>query len=298
MESICLISSDLHEIERFTHNYPECIILSNILDADSLRMDNIKNVLSSIDVCVVGETTSFSDLFVDWILQICENFHKRIYNYHISVTSARKTLKKINLPIILVSSLLPDMGKSLIGLRIAEELKKDTNRVLFVSSNPMWQHYGCPVFPFEIIKSENPIYNLNDFLCEIINEWKAEILVLCVPGGIISSNKYNPFCDFGLVNYIIKNAITPTYILNCIHQNTSNINSIPEPFYPYKISRHIRTDRVLDQNDYDYYLLNRNVCINDEMVSEDEIPNVFDAKVYEKIAKEIKFIINNGKKND
>ena len=110
---------------------------------------------------------------------------------------------------------------------------------------------------------------------------------MCIPGGIISSNKYNLFCDYGLLNYIICQAVKPTYILNCIHQNTVNVGVIPEPFHPNKITQHIRTEKVLDQNEYDFYIKNRNISVTKDMVEYDDISNVFDPDVYTKIAADI-----------
>lgn len=295
MNSICFISSNYYEIEQFKIVYPnEKNIISDIEGYISPSFDVVNTVLSSTDICIIGETVNFSDNYISRILLLCEEKRIKVFNYHVSISTCNSPMQRIKIPVIYVCSLLPDMSKSKIGFELAEVLAANQYKPLFISSNPMWQLYNHEVFPYEILKSNNPIYELNRFISDKINKCNVDILVLCIPGGIISSNKYNPFCDYGLLNYLISRAVKPTYVLNCVHQNTANISEIPEPFYPYKINQHIRTDKILDQNEYDFYLNNRNITVTKDMSEYDELFNLFDASVFSKIAEDISNFIDNG----
>lgn len=158
--------------------------------------------------------------------------------------------------------------------------------------------FNHDVFPHEILQSENPIHKLNNWLSDRITQNSANLVVMCIPGGIVSSRKYNPFFDYGLMKYIIIQAVKPTYILNCIHQNTANVAAIPEPFYPNKINQHIRTSKILDQNEYDFYVKNRNISVTIDMYVRDETLNVFDPNVFNIIAADIYNVIKQRKRNN
>ncbi len=291
MNSICLISSDINEIEQFKLVYPDAGIISDRENYILPCMEELNAVLSKTEICIIGETVNYLDEYITIILRLCKDNNTKVYNYHVSNNSSKNLLADIKIPIVYICSLLPDMRKSHIGLKISNALQRIDYNPLFISSNPMWNIYKHETFPLEILRSYNPIYELNRYLMDNISKSNADIVVMCIPGGIISSNKYNPFCDYGLLDFIIHNAVKPIYILNCIHQNTENIKAIPEPFIPYKITQHIRTDRVLDQNEYDFYVKNRNITVSENMITADRVPNIFDPNVYEKIAIDIHSVI-------
>ena len=298
MSCTCLISSSLYEIEMFKKMYTniECII-SDIEGYIQPVYDSINTAFEVSDLCIIGETINYSDEFIAKLICLGEKHCIEIINYHISDPS-KSVMQKINAPVVFISSLLPDMGKAVIGLRIAQALNKLNYKPLLISSNPIWKMFDYITFPFDIVIGENPILELNKFIIKKSSEDNYDIVILCVPGGIISSPKYNMYCDYGLLNYIISHAVSPFYILNCIHQNTANLGLIPEPFLPYKINRHLRTDKILDQNRYDQYEKKLNLTITKEMAENDQELNIFQPMVYDLIAKEIDHLINKEVKND
>ena len=271
MGSTCLISSSLNEIEMFKNMHLNIeYIISNIEGYVQPVYDLISKVFETADLCIIGETISYSDPFIEKLIHLGAEHHVEIINYHIADRKSA-VIQKIRVPVVFVSSLLPDMGKSAIG---------------------------CVTFPFEVIASPNPVLALNNFIKKKASEADCDVLVLCVPGGIISSPKYNMYCDYGLLDFIVSRAISPCYILNCVHQNTENLGFIPQPFPPFKINRHIRTDRILDQNEYDGYEKMLNMTVTEEMANDDGELNVFDSMVYDTIAKEIDPLINKEAKNN
>ena len=298
MGSTCLISSSLNEIEMFKNMHLNIkYIISDIEGYVQPMYDLISKVFETADLCIIGETISYSDPFIEKLIHLGAEHHVEIINYHIADRKSA-VIQKIRVPVVFVSSLLPDMGKSAIGLRIVRALEQRGYKPLLISSNPLWQMFGCVTFPFEVIASPNPVLALNNFIKKKASEADCDVLVLCVPGGIISSPKYNMYCDYGLLDVIVSRAVSPCYILNCVHQNTENLGFIPQPFPPFKINRHIRTDRILDQNEYDGYEKMLNMTVTDEMANDDGELNVFDSVVYDAIAKEIDPLINKEAKNN
>ena len=291
MNSICLISLDIFEIKQFKIVYPDAVIISDRENYTLPSLEEIKAILLTTDICVIGETVNCKDEYIMMILHLCKENNTQVHNYHISIKPLPNQLAEIKMPVVYICSLLPDMGKSQIGIKLTDALQQNDYNPLFISSNPMWKSYNYETFPLEILRSHNPIYELNRYLMSKISESNANIVILCIPGGIIASNKYNPYCDYGLLDFLIYKAVKPIYILNCIHQNTANVEMIPEPFLPHKITQHIRTDRVLDQNEYDFYVQKRNIAINEDIITSDRIYNIFDPNVYKKIALEIHNVI-------
>lgn len=273
------------------------MVISDIEGYLSPEIDSVKSICSTIRTCIIGETESYSDAYISAVINICTDKNVRLLNYHNSHIAKCRQLEKIEVPVVYICSLLSNMGKSTIGLRVTEMLKEKNYKPLFIASNKIMEMYGYTVFPYNIIETENPVFELNKFVSNQVAFTDSDIVVLCIPGGVIPSVQYNDFCDYGLLNYIIHQAVPPQYILNCIHQNTANISMIPEPFLPHTINSYIKTDKILDQQEYDFHIKNRQLTITKDMADNDENYNIFDPSVYHLITADIINVIEGNQKN-
>lgn len=108
--------------------------------------------------------------------------------------------------------------------------------------------------------------SLNQWFYQNAVEINADFIVVCVPGGIIQSTKYNRYCDYGLLDYLLVKAIKPDYVLCSVFHDINAVENIPNVFAPYKINAFIRINKILDQNIYDFSFQNRSMIINKQNV--------------------------------
>ena len=163
MNSICFISSDIFEIRQFKLIYPDAVIISDRENYTLPCLEEINAILSTTDICVIGETVNYLDEYIMMILRLCKENNTKVHNYHTSINTFPNPLAEIKIPVVYICSLLPDMGKSQIGIKLTSVLQQNDYNPLFISSNPMWKSYNYETFPLEILQSHNPIYELNRY---------------------------------------------------------------------------------------------------------------------------------------
>lgn len=281
-----LISSDIMEINNFKIHYPNINIISNLKQHSVLNIeDGIFNYICDAELCIIGETKNYADDFINEIKDFCQQNLIKLLDYHLYMKcdKTEMKMKPINIPIIFVSSLLPNMNKNEFGKKLCLEFEQRNYKALFVSSNKMDELFGFIVFPFNMLKDSDSICKINNFFFDIIQKNKPNIVVVSIPGGMIKNPLYNANSDYGLMEYILSRALAPDYIIECVFQNSKNLNLISNLFYPYKINEYVYMNLILDGINYDFDIYDRILNIDTKKSEE----NVSKAINYEKIVDNI-----------
>lgn len=284
----CLISSCEKEIDFFTKNDQTIMyIISDISRYERISLENIKKILALVDMCIIGETLNYADSYINKIKELADSHGIRLRNYHqYDILKSKIMLREINVPIVFISSLLPNMMKGEIILNLDKELSKKGLSVLSFLENRYSECLDYPAFPFYLLQKDNPITEFNHYFQNAISRTNPDIVLVGVPGGILSDPEYNLNCDYGLLAFILTRSLNPSFIINCIFQNTCNEHLIPNVFFPYEITLNIKINQILDMNEYDFYNKNRTMCI-DSTHKVDSKWNLFNETVYLDIAEEV-----------
>lgn len=124
-------------------------------------------------------------------------------------------IRDVNKPLIMVVGTGVNTGKFDVQLYVREAFVKEGYKVSQIGSKPyceLWGFHSFPDFMTGTLKGEEKIVKFNQYVNYISNSEESDVIIIGVPGGVVPiSNKL--FDDFGLMNYMVANAVKPDYVI-------------------------------------------------------------------------------------
>ncbi len=132
---------------------------------------------------------------------------------------------EIDVPIVLVAGTTPYTDKFNTQLVLYNNLKKLGYKVLLIGTKEYTQFFGGQIFPeflFENnIESSQKVILLNNYVNNMVEHVKPDIVIAGVPGGIIPVTEHIPI-DYGVLGFQMGQALRPDCIvLNLMANNYS-----------------------------------------------------------------------------
>lgn len=161
-------------------------------------------------------------------------------------------LKKIDLPIVLVIGTGERTNKFDIQLAIRKCFVQNGYRVSQIGTKGYCEYLGFHSFPRFMYSEQSiteRIIKFNHYVYEIAKAEASDVIVIGVPGGLAPYNeKY--LNDFGYLNFMVANAVTPDYVVlatACVDYNDEYIHSLTNSLlYKYEYD----VDAVFMGNSY------------------------------------------------
>lgn len=132
-----------------------------------------------------------------------------------------KKIKEMNVPILLICGLSEYTNKFEVQLRVREEFKKRGYCVSQIGSKKysrIFEMHNFPKFMFQNIPEIDKIYLFNSYVKQIEIKEHPDIIIIGVPGGIMPYDMDHPN-GFGIVNYLVSNALSVDSTLLCLAYN-------------------------------------------------------------------------------
>ena len=127
-------------------------------------------------------------------------------------------LENIEVPVIAISGIMENTDKFEISLIIRELLIKSGYKVSQIGSRSYCELFDFISFPQFMLNPQideiKKVYLLNDFLKQIINKEKPDVLIITIPGGIQSFSDEFPE-KMGILPFLAFKAIQPDYMILC-----------------------------------------------------------------------------------
>lgn len=154
------------------------------------------------------------------------------------------SLKVNHVPVIMVQGSGDYCDKFHVEMSLRNLLMDNDFKVLHISSKPYGHLFGGHNYPnlmsMEKSHMSDIIMNLNHYVRELENKNKPDVIVLGVPGGVMPVNE-SFYGDFGMMNFIVSQAIEPDISIFCTwyeEYNKDYLNALDQHFkykfgYPY-----------------------------------------------------------------
>ena len=146
------------------------------------------------------------------------DFYENQKMYNENTPIIKKNLVSFNIPIVFVGDLYDKSDSMEITIQLCEKLKlsgyKAIATTLGINCNILGSSYtNWPIDFFQSnITESDKVYMLNDFIGNMIDEKKPDIILLQLPPGLIRFN--NEYVNnFGIYPYLISQAIQPDYFI-------------------------------------------------------------------------------------
>lgn len=159
------------------------------------------------------------------ILQKCKEIGLTYKNYcNLSETYPElkeNRLKQVCVPILLICGLSEYTNKFELQLKVRNEFLRRGYSVSQVGSKKYSSLFGMhnfPQFMFNDIHDNEKIYLFNSYVKQIEDTEKPDIIIIGVPGGVMPYDADHPN-GFGIVNYLVSNALNVDYTLLSLSYN-------------------------------------------------------------------------------
>lgn len=136
-------------------------------------------------------------------------------------TADKCQLMEMPVPVIFVLGIDDWCGKNLLALQLREKFSRETYRAVVVSNMSFGETCGCVRFPnvlFDNIDPSKKIVSLNQWMYNLANKEKPDVVIIDIPGGIMKLNPYN-FSEWGEYAYLIAMSIRADLGLLCLPAN-------------------------------------------------------------------------------
>lgn len=142
-------------------------------------------------------------------------------------------LKQVSVPILLICGLSEYTNKFDLQLKVRNEFLERGYSVSQIGSKKYSSLFGIhnfPQFMFNDIQDNEKIYLFNSYVKQIEDTEKPDIIIIGVPGGVMSYDADHPN-GFGIVNYLVSNALNVDYTLLSL-----SYNEYDESFWSFAIN--------------------------------------------------------------
>ena len=142
-------------------------------------------------------------------------------------------INDIDKPLVVVVGTGTNTGKFDTQLYVRKIFLDEGYKVSQIGSKPncnLWGFHGFPQFMIGKNSGAEKILMFNQYVNYIASAEDPDIIIIGVPGGIVPiSNKV--YDDFGLMNYMVSNAVKPDYVIlntGFVDYNKSYIETMTE----------------------------------------------------------------------
>ena len=132
-----------------------------------------------------------------------------------------KKIREMNVPILLICGLSEYTNKFEVQLRVRDEFKKRGYCVSQIGSKKysrIFEMHNFPQFMFQNIPEIDKVYMFNSYVKQIERKEHPDIIIIGVPGGVMPYDMDHPN-GFGIVNYLVSNALSVDGTLLCLAYN-------------------------------------------------------------------------------
>lgn len=207
--------------------------------------DDFEAALNEVDAVIIADTIISLDN------SLMQTYTEKAINAGKKVLDSRSVVEKpvvfknnlangevpqindIDKPLVIIAGTGSNTGKFDTQLYVRKIFLDEGYKVSQIGSKPncnLWGFHGFP--PFMVGKCSGPekILMFNQYVNYIANAEDPDVIIIGVPGGIvpISSKVYD---DFGLMNYMVSNAVKPDYVIlntGFVDYNKSYIETMTE----------------------------------------------------------------------
>ena len=198
-----------------------CVLEHSSVTADiklNIPVIDVKNVdFKSFDTVVLCDETYHAHSFI----KDCIRYGKKIVDARLEDNIEFEKLDEISeeqklcSPVVFVMGITPYTEKFHIQLLLRKRFLDEGYKVSQIGSKPYSSLFGFhsfPLFMSETIDNTQKILQFRKYVKYIELKEKPDVIVIGIPGGIMSVNRKHHF-DFGLTAYMISHAVEPDYVI-------------------------------------------------------------------------------------
>lgn len=124
-------------------------------------------------------------------------------------------IRDVNKPVVLIVGTGVNTGKFDTQFYAREAFLNAGYKVSQIGSKSyceLWGFHSFPDFMTGTLNGAEKIIKFNQYVNYIVNSEDPDVVIIGVPGGIVPISS-KMFDDFGLMNYMVSNAIKPDYVI-------------------------------------------------------------------------------------
>ena len=172
----------------------------------------------------------------------------------------RNRLHKISVPVVFVLGCTDNTDKFAIQLGLTEQFRAGGYHAVSVGSRGYGELWGLRPFPDFLYADDmgapEKVSAFNRYLFELEGQLSPDIFIIGVPGGIMSASDLCPG-DFGILAYMLSNAVRPDYAVLSMNYNASiadadyfdDLNDIIKTRFGYPIRAFNMSGNEIDWNE-------------------------------------------------
>lgn len=191
--------------------------------------DDFHKALMEVETVIVADTNiSLEYNLVNMYMEKVKSAGKEFLDIRQKVKENQKTashenffsngipqIRDINKPLVMVVGTGTNTGKFDVQLRVREIFLHGGYKVSQIGSKSyceLWGFHSFPDFMRGTLSGEEKIVRFNQYVNYIANTEDSDVVIIGVPGGVVPiSNKM--LDDFGVMNYMVANAVKPDYVI-------------------------------------------------------------------------------------
>lgn len=144
------------------------------------------------------------------------DLYNRNEKFNVNKKKKELLIKEIDKPIVLVIGSGERCGKFDVQLLIRNIFINNGYSVTQIGSKKDSEYYGFHSIPQAMFENEisdtEKVYFFNQYIANLCNTENSDVIVIGVPGGVCPyDTRYHN--NFGVLNYLISNAIIPDYVV-------------------------------------------------------------------------------------
>lgn len=201
--------------------------------------DNFYSKLETVDAVFMADTKiSLNDDLVNHYKEYANKVGKEFLDFRIKAVCKKEDawnkklfpdklpeLYDIKVPLVIVVGTGENVGKFDAQMYVRNAFLNKGYKVSQIGSKPYCELWGFHSFPdfmrTNFISNADKIVMFNHYVNHIVAEEQSDAVVIGVPGGVapISDKRLD---DFGIMNYMVANAVKPDYVvlnMGCVDYN-------------------------------------------------------------------------------
>lgn len=199
------------------------------IDTGLIVSDNFCKALTEVETVIVADTNipleyNLINTYKEKVKGAGKEFldirykskeYEKIASHENLFSDGIPQIRDINKPLVMVVGTGTNTGKFDLQLRVREIFLDEGYKVSQIGSKPyceLWGFHSFPDFMGGTLEGAEKILKFNQYVNYISNSEDSDVVIIGVPGGVVPiSNKL--FDDYGLMNYMVANAVKPDYVI-------------------------------------------------------------------------------------
>lgn len=198
-----------------------CVLEDSSVEANiesNIPILDVKNIdFKLFDTVILIDETYHAHSFI----KECIRYGKKIIDVKLIEKKGSEKLdeisdeQKICIPVIFVAGITPYTEKFHVQLALRKHLLNDGYKVSQIGSKSysiLFGFHSYPSFMSDTLDNTEKILLFRKYVKYIEKQEQPDIIVIGIPGGIMSINRKHHF-DFGMTAYMISHAVEPDYVI-------------------------------------------------------------------------------------